>query len=152
MQNFFKKSLADTENIKPPNLAYGLKEVTTFFKPIIILTNGLEFHIGQAKVLHSVCPNNRWRHVWWRNRRLLKCKKWPFLFIYLLLGDEVWTYSNQLAMFLDRLSIDLPSQIFNFQPSQNSRGDWIGGLGLGLGFSARLINGSLRNFQNKLNS
>ena len=126
MQNFFEKSLADTENIISPYLAYGLKELAIFFKPINILINWLQSHIGQAKAFHSVCPNDRWRHVRWRNHRLLKCKKWPFLFIYLLLRDEVWTYSNQLAMFLDRLSIDPPSQIFYFHPSQNSRGDWIG--------------------------
>ena len=53
-------------------------------------------------------------------------KKWPFSFIFLLLRNEVWTYSNQLAMFLDRFSMDPPGQIFDLQPSQNSRGDWIG--------------------------
>ena len=85
MQNFFKKSLAELKIFQKkssrhgkynlPNLAYGLKEVTIFFKPINILTNELEYYIGQAKAFHSVSPNNRWRHVWWRNHRLLKCKK-----------------------------------------------------------------------------
>ena len=129
MQNFFKifqKKSSRHGKYNLPDLAYGLKEVTIFFKPINILINGLRPHIGQAKVYHSVWPNNRWRHVWWRNHRLLKGKKWPFLFIYLLLRDEVWTYSNQQAVFLDRLSIDPPSQIFYFQPSKNSRSDWIG--------------------------
>merc|ERR1711911_27810 len=39
MQNFFEKSLADTENIISHYLAYGLKELAIFFKPINILIN-----------------------------------------------------------------------------------------------------------------
>ena len=62
MQNFFKifqKKSSRHEKYNIPNLAYGLKEVTIFFKPINILTNELEYYIGQAKAFHSVCPNNR---------------------------------------------------------------------------------------------
>ena len=69
MQNFFKKSLAELKIFQKKSsrhgkynlhdLAYGLKEVTIFFKPINILINGPQSHIGQAKAFHSVCPNNR---------------------------------------------------------------------------------------------
>ena len=37
------------ENTNLSDLAYSLKKVTIFFKPIDILINGLQFHIGQAK-------------------------------------------------------------------------------------------------------
>ena len=54
MQNFFEKSLADMENINLSDLAYGLKEVTIFFKPMDIWINGLQSHVGQTKAFHSV--------------------------------------------------------------------------------------------------
>ena len=54
MQNFFEKSLADMENINLSDLAYGLKEVTIFFKPMHIWINGLQSHVGQTKAFHSV--------------------------------------------------------------------------------------------------
>ena len=47
------------ENINLSDLAYGPKEVTIFLKPINILINGLQSHIGQAKAFHSVYPYNR---------------------------------------------------------------------------------------------
>ena len=47
------------ENINLSDLAYGLKEVTIFFKLIDILINGLQFRIGKAKAFHLVCPNSR---------------------------------------------------------------------------------------------
>ena len=54
------------------------------------------------------------------------------LFSYLLLGDEFFIRSNVLGIFLDIISIDLPGQIFHFQPSKNSRDD--SKIDLNLGF------------------